>query len=59
MESYRISFEYMDEFSRGDWSEQECTLTASSKAEAIQKCKELYGLGVDCEYRILSVIILD
>lgn len=59
MTKYRISFEYMDDFSKGKWNEQECVLYASTRAEAIKKCLELYGLGYDCEYRILSVIAVD
>ena len=23
--------------------------------ESVEKCKEIYGLGIDCDYRIISV----
>ena len=37
----KIKFEYKDEMSKGEWREQEC--------------KRIYGLGIDCEYRIIEV----
>lgn len=45
----RVKFEYRDEYSRGEWRQQECVCTS------MKECKEFYGLGIDCEYRILSV----
>lgn len=45
----RIVFEYRDERTRGRWSRRECWVR--DKAQAI----EIYGLGTDCEYRILEV----
>ena len=44
-----ITFEYRDALSHGNWNRQECCVSS------VQKCKEIYGLGVDCEYRIISV----
>lgn len=44
-----IKFEYMDAYSNGNWNRQECTV------ESVDKCIELYGLGKDCDYRIISV----
>ena len=44
-----IVFEYCDAMSCGEWRRQECV--CSSVAE----CKKWYGLGVDCDYRIISV----
>ena len=44
-----IVFEYRDQYTNGGWSRQECVM--SSLAECIQ----FYGLGLDCEYRIISV----
>lgn len=44
-----IKFEYKDELSRGKWNQQECTVSS------LKECIKIYGLGVDCEYRILSV----
>ena len=55
MNRYEITFEYCDQYSRGRWSEQSCSVVARSEYEAIKKCKELYGLGIDCEYRIKKV----
>jgi hypothetical protein len=47
---YKIEFEYRDEYSNGKWNKQSCIMTS------LNDCKKIYGLGVDCEYRILSVI---
>ena len=44
-----IKFEYRDEMSNWEWREQQCTVSS------VKECKEIYGLGVDCDYRIISV----
>lgn len=44
-----IVFEYRDAYSKGKWTRQECVL------RSMRECIELYGLGKDCEYRIISV----
>lgn len=44
-----IKFEYKDKYTNGEWKEQECYV------ESVRECKEIYGLGIDCEYRIVSV----
>ena len=44
-----IKFRYADAMSHWEWREQECTVSS------VDKCIELYGLGVDCDYQILSV----
>ena len=44
-----IVFEYKDEWSRCKWNRQECIMSS------VEECREFYGLGLDCEYRILSV----
>ena len=44
-----IKFEYKDELSHGKWNKQECTVSS------LKECIKNYGLGIDCEYRILSV----
>ena len=46
---YRIVFEYADAMSGWQWRRQECTMSS------VEECKRVYGLGVDCEYRIISV----
>jgi hypothetical protein len=46
---YEIEFEYCDEMSKGEWRKQSCVMSS------VQECKKVYGLGVDCDYRILSV----
>lgn len=43
-----IIFEYMDAYSNGKWNRQECYM------RSVAECKKLYGLGVDCEYRIIK-----
>ena len=45
----KIKFEYRDEMSRGEWREQECIVSS------VEECKGIYGLGIDCDYRIISV----
>lgn len=45
----KIKFRYMDRYSNGKWNEQECIVSS------VRKCIEFYGLGVDCDYQILSV----
>lgn len=45
----KVRFEYRDDYSRGEWREQECVVNS------VAECKKLYGLGIDCEYRIISV----
>lgn len=45
----RVVFEYMDRYTNGEWNRQRCIV------ESVKKCKEIYGLGVDCDYRIISV----
>ena len=44
-----IVFEYRDDLSLGEWKEQECVVSS------VEECKELYGLGTDCEYRIIKI----
>ena len=49
----KVTFEYMDAYSHGKWNQQQCIV--SSVEEAIK----IYGLGVDCDYHILSIEDLD
>lgn len=44
-----IVFEYADEMSNWEWRKQECNVSS------VEECKRIYGLGIDCEYRIVSV----
>lgn len=45
----RVEFEYKDKYTNGNWNQQECT------ADSLNEVIEWYGLGVDCDYRILKV----
>jgi hypothetical protein len=49
----KIRFRYKDNYSFGEWREQECTVSS------VEKCKEIYGLdGSDPtleDYQIISV----
>ena len=45
----KIEFEYADAMSNWEWRKQSCVV------ESVEKCKQIYGLGIDCEYRIISV----
>lgn len=49
----KISFEYRDAWSAGRWNKQTCIMSS------VEECKKIYGLGVDCEYRIVSITDLD
>ena len=44
-----IVFEYRDEYSHGNWNRQECYVSS------VKECIKIYGLGMDCEYHIISV----
>lgn len=46
---FEIIFEYRDEMSKGEWRRQSCVVSS------VEECKRIYGLGIDCEYRIISV----
>lgn len=44
-----IKFRYRDALSHWEWREQECTV------DSVEKCISIYGLGIDCDYQIISV----
>ena len=46
---FNIEFEYKDKYTNGKWNRQSCTVSS------VAECKKIYGLGVDCEYHIISV----
>lgn len=43
-----IIFEYKDEYTNGEWKQQECIV------RNLKECKEIYGLDF-CEYRIILI----
>ena len=45
----KVVFEYMDRYTNGEWNRQRCIV------ESVEECIEIYGLGIDCDYRIISV----
>ena len=45
----KITFEYADAMSHWEWRKQMCIVSS------VEECKRIYGLGVDCDYRILEV----
>ena len=45
----KIKFEYKDEMSNWEWRKQECIVSS------VEECIRIYGLGSDCEYRIISI----
>ena len=45
----KITFRYKDAYSNWEWREQSCVMSS------VEECIKIYGLGVDCEYEILSV----
>jgi hypothetical protein len=44
-----IEFEYRDKYCYPKWNKQSCVVSS------VEECKRIYGLGIDCEYKILSV----
>lgn len=46
---FEIEFEYRDKYCYPKWNKQSCIMSS------VEQCKKAYGLGIDCEYRILSV----
>ena len=48
----KITFEYADAMSNWEWRRQTCIVSS------LKKCKELYGLGIDCDYRIIEIVEL-
>lgn len=45
----KITFEYADAMSGWKWRKQECVVSS------VKEFKKIYGLGVDCDYRILEI----
>lgn len=45
----KIIFKYKDDYSKGEWREQECVCSS------VEECIEIYGLGIDCDYKIIKV----
>jgi hypothetical protein len=45
----RIKFKYRDQMSNWEWRGQECIVSS------VERCIEIYGLGIDCDYEIISV----
>ena len=45
----KITFKYRDSYSRGEWREQTCYMSS------VSECIKVYGLGIDCDYEIISV----
>lgn len=48
-----ITFEYKDAISNWEWRKQTCVMSS------VDECIKMYGLGIDCDYRIVSVKDLD
>ena len=44
-----ITFRYRDALSNWEWREQSCVVSS------ISECRRIYGLGIDCDYEIISV----
>ena len=45
----KVTFEYADAFSGWRWKRQICQVSS------VEECIRIYGLGIDCDYRILEV----
>ena len=46
---FKITFKYMDAYTHGEWRTQTCVMSS------VAECKKVYGLGIDCDYEIISV----
>ena len=46
---FEIKFKYKDRYTNGEWNTQTCYMSS------LEECIKVYGLGVDCEYEIVSV----
>ena len=55
MNRYCVNFEYADELSNWEWNKQCCIVYADTSSDAVRECMSIYGLGVDCNYHIVSV----
>ena len=44
----KVKFKYRDYLSNGKWNEQQCVVSS------VSECIKLYGLGIDCDYEIVS-----
>lgn len=44
-----ITFRYRDEYSNWKWKEQSCIMSS------VEECIKIYGLGINCDYEIISV----
>ena len=44
-----ITFEYRDRYTNGEWCQQSCIV------DSVATARKIYGLGIDCEYRIISI----
>lgn len=53
--TYEVKFQYADSYSHWNWRNQQCTVSAKDEDEAVFKCIKMYGLGYDCQYKIISV----
>ena len=53
MNMLEILFRYCDNLSKGNWNIQGCSVPS------VQECIEIYGLGIDCNYRIEKIRFLD
>lgn len=44
-----IKVRYRDAMSNYEWRTQQCTVSS------VKECIDIYGLGIDCDYEIISV----
>lgn len=45
----KITFKYRDSYSNWEWRTQTCYMSSADE------CIKVYGLGIDCDYEIISV----
>ncbi len=55
MKHYEVKFRYADSYSNWSWRNQQCSVYADNEYDAKSECINIYGLGSDCDYEIISV----
>lgn len=45
----KVTFKYCDAMSNWEWKTQTCVVSS------VEECIRLYGLGIDCEYKIVKI----
>lgn len=58
MKRYLIKFKYADAMSNWKWRTQMGEFYGIDEEDAKRRCINVYGLGIGCEYEIISVEVV-